>query len=95
MIEHIPIILQGVSVIGVPILTGMITWITNSLRKINQRIDELERSANDNRLNDKEKLNQLSGDIREMNATQQALMREMTSLSRSIERLQDFLDRTK
>lgn len=84
MLEHAPFILQLVSVIVAPLLTGAIAWITNSLHKTNQRIDALEKSFNETRLADAEKLGDLTKSISAMEATQKAI-------SLSVNRIENYL----
>lgn len=90
-IEHVQLALQIISVIGVPILTAMITWITNSLRKTNLRIDELQQKVNDNRIQDLERLSELTSSIKAMEATQQASMRETHGVRQAVNRIESFL----
>lgn len=84
MIEHAPFILQVISAIIAPILTAAIAWITNSLRKTNQRIDALETRFNETRLSDAEKLGDLAKSISAMEATQKAI-------SLSVNRIENYL----
>lgn len=91
MIEHAPFILQVISAIIAPILTAAIAWITNSLRKTNQRIDALEKSFHDNRFDDQEKLADLAKSISAMNATNEAFIREMTGMRQQLNRVETYL----
>lgn len=84
MLEHAPFILQLISAIIAPLLTGAIAWITNSLRKTNQRIDELEKHFNETRLEDAKELSELARSISAMEATQK-------TISISLNRIENYL----
>ena len=84
MLEHAPFILQLISAIIAPLLTGAIAWITNSLRKTNHRIDQLEKDFNETRLKDAEKLGELAKSISAMEATQR-------TISVSLNRIENYL----
>lgn len=90
-IEHAQIILQVISVIGVPILTAMITWITRSLQKTNKRIDEIEEKHYQARMEDMERKGELSERIKAMEAKQEANLREMQIIRTTLSRIEDFL----
>lgn len=90
-IEHLQLALQIISVICVPLLTVLITWITSSLKKTNHRIDEMEKRYNKNRIDDLKEMSQLNSSMEKMLATQQAVIREMSGTNKSVERITDFL----
>lgn len=84
MLEHATFVLQVISTVVAPILTVAIAWITNSLRKTNQRIDTLKEEFNQARLADADKFTELTSSLRAMEATQKAI-------SLSVNRIENYL----
>jgi len=84
MLEHVPLILQVISAIVAPLLTAAFAWITNSLRKTNQKMEDLEKNFNETRLRDAEKLGELAKSISAMEATQR-------TISVSLNRIENYL----
>lgn len=82
--ETLQIILQVISAIGVPIITAIVAWITNSLRKTNLRIDALEKRFNENQLQDAKERGKL-------NTSLAALDIQVKELNITIKRFENWL----
>lgn len=77
-------VMQIISAIGVPIITGIIAWITNSLHKTNVRIDTLEKSFHESQLKDKDERAKLATSIARIEA-------QTKEQSHSLKRIEGWL----
>jgi len=94
-IEKIQLVLQIISVIGVPILTAFIAWITSSLRKTNQRIDDLREEVHEARYQDSLKMGDLKKDIAEIAVGQKHILDGQKRIHMQFDRMQTYLDQQK
>ena len=94
-IEKIQLVLQIISVVGVPILTAFIAWITNSLRKTNTRIDDLRDEVRDGRKEDAKELAKMSEKIEGVAVSQEHILEGQKRTNMQFNRLQEYLLKSK
>jgi len=106
-LETFKVWLQFIAGIGLPVAAAVYTWVATRDKDNSQHISAVEQALgkvlaeHDGRLSrvetqmqympTPEKIAQLQGDIREVQATQEAIQREMASVRQSTNRIENFL----
>lgn len=106
-LETFKLWLQFIAGIGLPVAAAIYTWVATRDKDNSQHISAVEQALgkvlaeHDGRLSrmetqmhfmpTPERIAQLQGDIREVQATQEAIQREMASMRQSTNRIENFL----
>lgn len=106
-VELIGVWLQIIAVVVLPIASAIYTWIatrdkdntvhikaveeamTKQMAELNSRADKLETRVQ--YMPTPQQMSELQGDMQAMQATQEAIQRDMTTVRMSLNRIEDFL----